>query len=204
MDTKIRYFAALNLSRSVPPCVKECRVIVTKVSLHPLLTDPTPTLPKLTASIDDLDDAEQAAHNGTPAATAVRDGRLLIVRSGMRQLKGYVQAVADQNLGDSKQIILGSGMDVIERIMPFKPTFAIKYGKIPSTAALFVRATKGRASYDWQMSTDLLTWLDLPRTLVASTEVDGLVAGRVYYFRYRTLTVNGLSAWSMPESFLAH
>jgi len=54
------------------------------------------------------------------------------------------------------------------------------------------------------MSTNQTTWLDLPETVVASTEVAGLTAATIYYFRLRTVGVDGISEWSAPVSFIAH
>jgi hypothetical protein len=41
-------------------------------------------------------------------------------------------------------------------------------------------------------------------TLVASTSVDGLTPAKIYYFRFRTFTRDGFSAWSPAVSFIAH
>ncbi len=56
----------------------------------------------------------------------------------------------------------------------------------------------------WQMSLDSKTWTNLPTTLRASTVVNGLTAGTVYYFRVQTQTVAALSEWSAIVSIMSH
>jgi hypothetical protein len=56
----------------------------------------------------------------------------------------------------------------------------------------------------WQMSTDGKTWTALPPSVKASSVVTGLVPGTLYYFQVRTLTVAGLSEWSVIVSIIAH
>jgi hypothetical protein len=69
---------------------------------------------------------------------------------------------------------------------------------------LIARAIKGQGSYQWQMSSDQVNWLDLPPTVVASTAVAGLTPATISWFRFRTLTEAGYSAWSAPVSIIAH
>jgi hypothetical protein len=77
-----------------------------------------------------------------------------------------------------------------------KPPFEAKHGRVSGTVHLVARAAKTRASYDWQQSSDDVVWIDLPRTVRADAHVSGLVAGLRYWFRYRTVTREGVSDWS--------
>jgi hypothetical protein len=202
MDTIYSYFAALQPTRKVPAYVTQCRAIITRMTAAPNLQ--TPLLTKALADVNALDASEQNAHKGSPAATKDRNAKLLVVRSDMRQLKAFVQSAADADLANAQSIIEASGMSVGKRTLPVKPALAAKQGKVTTTANLYARAVKGRASYEWQMSADQKTWTDLPRTVTAQTSVTGLTPATVYYFRFRTLTVAGLSDWGMVASLIAH
>jgi hypothetical protein len=115
-----------------------------------------------------------------------------------------VQGISDTNIADSQVIIESSGMSVMRRAARTKPDFAVKYGKAPSVVVLRARAVKTRAAYQWQMSTDQKTWLDLPSTVKATTTVTGLTPATIYAFRFRALTGDGLSDWSTIVSIIAH
>jgi hypothetical protein len=202
MDTIYIYFAALNAARKVPAFVMQCRAILTRMAAVPALQ--TSLLAKTLADVNELDTAEQVAHKGSPAATKDRNAKLLLVRSDMRQLKAFVQSVADSDLANAQSIIESSGMSVGRRAIRVKPNLAAKQGKVTTLAEVYARAVKGRVSYEWQMSTDQKTWSDLPRTVKAQITVTGLTPATIYYFRFRTLTVAGLSDWSMVASVIAH
>jgi len=122
----------------------------------------------------------------------------------MRQLKAFTQGVADSDLLNAQALIESSGMNVARRTLRNKPELAAKLGKVTGAAGLYAKAVKGRASYQWEMSVDQKTWTDLPATVKASTSVSGLTPSTTYYFRFRTLTVAGLSDWSSVVSFIAH
>ncbi len=78
----------------------------------------------------------------------------------------------------------------------------MKQGTVSGTARMIARAEKTRASYEWQYSPDRETWLSLEPTVQASQQAYGLVAGKVYFFRYRSLTRAGTGDWSQVVSLL--
>ena len=80
---------------------------------------------------------------------------------------------------------------------------AARAGLLSGTASLVTASAAGRASYEWQYSTDAgKTWLLLPPTLQAKTSVSGLQAGTVVQFRNRAVTKTGASDWSPAVSLL--
>ena len=85
---------------------------------------------------------------------------------------------------------------------PSKPTFEAKQLPVSGAVHLFARAAKGRASYDWQYSKGEEPWLFGPRTVRADVKLHGLARGAVYFFRYRTVTKEGVSDWSEVVSLL--
>jgi hypothetical protein len=200
----IHYYAALYASRSVPLYVKECRAIVACMLGNPAFPAPTPDLSLLADHLDALDAAEQATHGGPKGAAAARDDKLLVVRADMRLLKGFVQRMADAAPASSKTIIESAGMRAVRKNARTKADLAAKHGPVPGTVSLRAKAARGRASYQWQVSTDQEAWTDLPATVVASTLVTGLAPATVYWFRVRVLTVGGISDWRTAVRIIAH
>jgi hypothetical protein len=204
MSAITRYFAALHAPSSVPHYIVQCRGIVTKMTGNPSFQKPTIDLLQVSKDIDEVDAAEQAAHQGPKGAIAVRDIKLLVVRSDMRQLKEYVQGCADADLGNAVAIIEGAGMYVVKRVTKGRGAIEARYGKVSGSVELTVKAHKGRVAYKWQMSTDQLAWSDLPESLVSTITISGLTPVTVYFFRFRTVTKAGLSDWSTAVSIVAH
>ena len=81
-----------------------------------------------------------------------------------------------------------------------KSGFIVKQGNVSGTARRIARAEGTRASYEWQYALDGETWLSLESTTQASQDVPGLVPGKVYFFRCRSLTRPGTSDGSQVVS----
>jgi hypothetical protein len=204
METVYRFLAALIASRVITQFIKQCRVIITKMTGNTWFPSPTPTLQQFTNDVNALDAAEQLTLKGPKGSAADRNTKLRVVRSDARLLKEYVQSIADANVASSQAIIEGSGYGVAKKPVRSKGQLTAKNGTVPGTVVLLAKALKKRVSYLWQMSTDSKTWTDLPATVKATTVVTGLTPATVYYFRFRTLTVTGLSDWSVTVSIIAH
>ena len=204
MSTEYRFIAAMLAPKPIPSYLESCRFVVTKMTGNPSFLNPMPPLPVVTTHLDDLELAQKAAHKGPKGAAKVRNTKLSIVRSDMRQLRAGVQAAADGDLANAQAIIEGGGMNVGKKRVRAKQNLAAKHGTISGLVYLTCKAFKSQGSYDWQMSTDQKTWTDLPGTHKASTLVTGLASATLYWFRYRTLNKAGTSDWSMAVSIIAH
>jgi hypothetical protein len=182
----------------------QCRGIVTKMTGNPSFQSPTIDLSQVSKDIDALDAAEILTQKGPKGAAADRNARLLVVRAEMRQLKAYVQSCADADPAGAQLIIEGAGMFVMKQVAKAKAEIAARYGEVSGAVVLTARAHKGRASYKWQMSTDQISWSDLPESLVSTCTVSGLTPVTLYFFRFRVMTTAGLSAWSTAVSLIVH
>lgn len=195
MITPRRVYAAVNAPRQVMGFVKVCSVIVTRMTGNPDFPDPPVLLTDVEDHIDELAKAEEHAHKGPKGAAQERNVKLGVVRADMRLLREYVQSVCERDMSRAAALIEGAGMSVQRSRARAKEPFAVKHGKAPGTLKIQVKAI-GRGAYYWQMSTDQASWASLPDTYQASTTVSGLTEGTIYYFRFRTLSKHGLSAWS--------
>ena len=203
MDPVYRYYVALYASRSIPPYIKECRTVVTRLTGNTYIHTLNPDLAVVTTHIDTLDNCEQAAHNGPKGSAAKRNDALLVVRGDMSQLKGCVQVAADSDITHAQAIIESAGMYVVTRAPRPKPALAARYGGALGVVILDAKALRVQGSYEWQMSSDGVTWTGLPPSTKASVIVSGLTPVKLYSFRYRTLTGAGFSDWSTPVSIIA-
>jgi hypothetical protein len=204
MSTLYRAIVKLPPSRRVPQFLKECRVVVTRMTGNADFSNPPIDLAVVASHLDDLQKSEELAFRGPVGAVADRDAKREIVRSDIRMLCAFVQNIADADLALGPTIILSAGLSIKKRPMWTKPSFAARYGDVPGKVVLDVRSVGRRASYHWQISTNQTDWTDLPETVESSTSVDGLTPATVYYFRYRTVTRRGLSDWGMVLSVIAH
>jgi hypothetical protein len=113
-----------------------------------------------------------------------------------------VQHLAGASLDTGPAIIANAGLSFKNATGPVKSGFVVKHGKVSGTARLIARAEGTRASYDWQYSPNRGTWLSLKSTVQANQQAYGLVPGRVYFFRCRSLTKAGTGDWSELVSLL--
>jgi hypothetical protein len=198
-----RIIAVLNEPRRIHEYVVYAQFVVERVAADPIFVSPRPPIAVLRADVAALRAATVAGLTGTAGAAAARRGRARKVHGDLTTLKCYVQEVADQHpREEAPSIIARAGMSVKNARGPSKPWFEAKQLSVSGEVHLFVRAAKGRASYDWQYATDPEHWLPGPRTVGADATLYGLVPGTVYYFRYRTVTSEGVSDWSQVISLL--
>ena len=166
---------------------------------------PTPPLAAITAACAALD-VSQSAMPGNKATTAQRDADWLALLLLLHHELDYVNSEAEQQTtpAEAEAVITGSGFSVRQGFTRNKDTLAAKYGLASGDVKLDAKAVSPDASYYWQWSTDMMSWVSLPETKKASTTVTGLTPATTYYFRFRALTRKGMLDWSQIVSLLVH
>jgi hypothetical protein len=195
--------ATLHLPGKVPALIQYAQGIVKGMTANPSFPNPMPTLAEVTSAIAALNAAETAALTRTKGAVLTRNGAQTTLVTLLRQLRGYIQTVADADAATSAATIAGAGISV--RKTPARPprAFRATTGAVSGSAKLVVPAAARRASYDWEYSADGgKTWVAAPSTLGAKATLTGLPAGTTVQFRYRALTKAGEGDWSQPASLL--
>ena len=167
---------------------------------------PSPNPPLATVNIDigKLEDAETLARTRVVGSAGARNVQYDVVLTEIRSLKIYVQTQAD-NAPDEKTavaIIEASGFNLRVNGVHMKPPLAVKQAEATGEVILTAKSAGKRASYDWQVSTDGTTWVDLPSTLKAKTTVSGLTADVRTYFRFRAILSTGTGNWSALVSIV--
>jgi hypothetical protein len=197
-----RVIAALAEPRTIHEYVAYARFLAESVAADPIFASPRPPIAVLLDDVAALGAATVAALSREAGKRSARQARALQVHNGLMTLARYVQQVADEHPGEEAVIIARAGMRVKNARGPSKPTFEAKQLPVSGAVHLFARAAKSRASYEWQYSTDEEHWLSGAPTVRADATLHGLAYGTVYFFRYRTVTKEGVSDWSQIVSRL--
>jgi hypothetical protein len=181
------------------------RHVVTCMTGSAKVPNPNPPLSAITAACTALD-VSQAAMPGNKAATTQRDADYLALLLLLHHELDYVNSVAEQQKSpaDAEVVITGSGFSLRQEFKRNKEALAATYGLASGAVELDARAVAPGASYYWQWSTDMKTWVSLPETKQASTTITGLTPATTYYFRFRALTRKGMTDWSQDVSLLVH
>lgn len=195
--------AILKLPRANQPLITYARAIVTAMTGNPHFTTPLPALAVVTAAIDELQLAETAALTRAKGTAAVRNEKRAALLTLLRQLKGYVQTVADAS-SDTGTSIIESAAIAVKKTAVRKPrVFAAEPGLVSGSAKLVAPFAGARAFYEWQYSLDGgKTWVVAPATMQAKTTVTGLAPGASVQFRCRPGTKSGEGDWSQPVTLI--
>ena len=88
--------------------------------------------------------------------------------------------------------------------MLFRSVFSVSAGGIPGSVDLRAESVV-RGSHEWQYSADAANangWIEIDPTVQASASISGLGTLKRYFFRHRTVTVEGPTEWDEPISIL--
>jgi hypothetical protein len=198
-----RPIAVHKLPTPVPELIKVAQATVTALTGNAFFPNPVPPLSTVTAAIAGLDTTETATKTRAPGTVAARDAAKVTLLTALRQLKGYVQGVADASPEQAEAIITSAGMTVRKTPTRNKAALAVKFGDVTGSVKLAAKAAAQRASYDWEWSGDGgKTWTQVASTMQAHTTIGGLPVGTSVMFRVRSLTKVGEGDWGQPVSLL--
>jgi hypothetical protein len=199
----------LNLrSLSIPEKLARAQQIVTALTGNLNFTSPHPPLAQVTAAIEDLEaaaNAAQAARQEAKARTAAQNAKDEALDQTLTQLVAYVESVA----GSNEELIMSAGLDVRGASGPTHsastPSVSISLtataGDHDGEIDLSWDTVRGARSYVVQRSPDPpseSTWTHSGVSTRSRTTVEGLNSGTRYWFRVAAITSSGQSAWSNP------
>jgi hypothetical protein len=198
-----RTLAALKLPRKIGDLINIAQVIVKAMTGNPNFPSPLPTVAVMTAAVNDLVTAENAAKLRTTGAVALRNAKKQTVVTLLEEWRTYVQSTADASPENAANIIQSGGATMRKNPVRKNLGFHAKLTTTPGSVKVVAPAAAHRASYDWQSSIDGgKTWVDLPQTLQSKMTVAGLPTMTTVQFRYRSTVKTGEGAWSQPISIL--
>jgi len=170
---------------------------------NPAFPTPVPALSALSAAVSELQAAETLALTRAKGTATARNDKRAVVVSLLRQLGGYVQAIADATPENGATIIQSAGIPVRKVTVRATRVFGAKVGPVTGSAKLTATVAARRASYEWEYSLDGgKTWVGAPSTLQAKTTVTGLPVGTSVLFRYKSVTKTGEGDWSQGLALL--
>jgi hypothetical protein len=202
MASTTRPLAVLNLPRTVSGVIYFARSVATGMSDNPAFPDPFPSIPTFSADITALEAAEADVLSRLRGTAEIRDEKWATVCLDLGHLKAYVQWVADADPSQAEALIANAGMSAKKIGSRAKGELEVTQGIVSGLAHLVAKAAARRAAYEWQYGTDRKTWISAPPTLGAQTDIGGLTPGVLYFFRFRSLTKEGESAWSQVVTLL--
>jgi len=170
---------------------------------NPAFPAPVPALSALSAAVSDLQAAETVALTRAKGTATARNDKRAVVISLLRQLGGYVQAIADATPENGATIIQSAALPVRKVAVRATRVFGAKAGPVAGSARLTATVAARRASYEWEYSLDGgKTWVGTPSTLQSKTTVTGLPGGTSVLFRYKAVTTAGEGDWSQGLALL--
>jgi hypothetical protein len=207
MATTTNSIHRANVSLKMPAKVADFIAYATGVAHamtnNPAFPTPVPALSALSAAVSDLQAAETLALTRAKGTATARNDKRAVVVSLLRQLGGYVQAIADGTPENGATIIQSAGIPVRKVTVRATRVFGAKAGPVTGSAKLTATVAARRASYEWEYSTDGgKTWVGAPSTLQAKTTVTGLPVGTSVLFRYKGVTKTGEGDWSQGLALL--
>jgi len=181
------------------PFYRNISIQVADASLFPNLPIPLTTIK---AVIDDFESALLAAKDGAHSAIAIRNDKEIVVDDLFRDLAAYVNMVAS---GD-ETIIIQSGFHASKQPTPHqKPEIAAYDGAHSGSVLLKIKAIEGAVAYIWQYIQEASpnsasVWITVNTSTVANFQIDHLIPGVTYSFRYASISSDGTSDFCTPIS----
>ena len=154
------------------------------------------------AVVDDFESAVLEAKGGAHSAIAVRNDKEEAADDLFRLVVNYVNKVAN---GD-ETIIIQSGFHVSKQPTLFqKPEIAVYDGPHSGSVLLKIKAIEGAVAYIWQYVQEATpnsasVWVTVNTSTVAHFQIDNLIPGVAYSFRYASISSDGTSDFCTPIS----
>ena len=184
--------------------IKFVRAVVKSIGDNAtIFVTPDPPLTQVTTDTNKLDTAEAKAATRVKGAAAERDIQYDLVWDDLNGLVSYVQRLADNATDEPTaiSIIQAAGLVVKSHGVRVKPLFDVRLLPVSGSLKL-VAKSHGRASYEWQESTNGVDWSTVSITLQGHAVINGRTPGTKLYYRMRAITKEGAMAWSYIISII--
>jgi len=194
----------LNLRNlSVTEKIAKGRQIVTAMTNNTSFANPSPPLPEVTATLDDLEKAfasVQAARSEVATKMVTQDNAATRLDQTLTQLAGYVESVA----GKDDTLITSAGMETkASRSAPTVPAapqgLSATTGEHEGEINLTWKPIANARSYVIEFSLDPATgssWTHAGIATAANKTILNLTSGKRYWFRVAAVGAVGQSGWS--------
>jgi hypothetical protein len=187
------------------PLLTFARAVHNALLNNPDFPSPNPPLHVFAANIAAFEDAETKAASRAKGAASFRDAKKKRVKGDLHHLCDYVQSVVETSDPATATALIESAFMSVRKVgKRALPDVSAKNGDVSGKVMLAAKSVAPRAIYYWEHSLDQETWTSLPQTMLTRTEVSGLQAACIYYFRFRAFTRAGWQDYSQVVSLLVH
>jgi hypothetical protein len=195
--------ATLKIPRGALLLLALAKMILQALTANSAFLNPDPSLAVLQAAIVELEAAIALVQTRAKGAVATRNQKVAVVAGLLRQLRAYVEKVADASPEHAAALIQSAAMNVKKVTVRARRAFAVKHGTVSGSVLLVTAYAGPRASYEWAFSADAgKTWQEARATLQSKTTISGLQPGATVLFRYRPVTKKADTDWSQPLSLI--
>ena len=187
-----RSAVVLKLARiSVPHKVENARHYVTMMTGNINFTAPHPTLAEVISDALLLEQAFEAARDGSRSATQLMYDREATLDNRVTELAHYVEYISNTST-TPESVITSAGMQFKTASARDPRVFSVKHGRVNGDVDASTKAEVGKASYIWEFrKKDSAEWIRAAITVKASYHFSGLTSGSTYEFRLKTITSEG-------------
>lgn len=137
---------------------------------------------QFTTDVTKFASAQTDVKNHVAGAVGERNAAYLVIKADLTLILAMVQTKANANQNIAEAIIGSVGFFVRSSKGKQKKQNAAYNTEVLGTVTL---TADGTGHHEWQMSKDQVTFINLPATTGAQTQVTGLSTGDVWYFRNR-------------------
>lgn len=186
--------------KSVPELIAFAFHVVSKMFENAFFPSPAPALKKVTDAAMELQKAFDKAQGAGPEQTAIMHQKRETMETLLTAEGHYVEDVAndpENKITGPEVIILSAGMSVKHFTPRQKQVFEVSMGDKPGTVVLVAERVE-RGTHEWEYSldpSDASGWIEVDPTSKATVTITGLESGKRYFFRHRSVSSDGTSAW---------
>lgn len=170
--------------KTVLQLIDYARHVVGLMTGNSHFTTPAPALATVGTDATNLENAQALVKHGTPALTADRNAKRVILHNELVNLAAYVEGIANMDPVNALTIAKSSGFDLKADPTPRQNGFRLKALTTAGQVELKTNSVP-RSSYIWQYTAtpnDEASWKAQQGNL-AKMIITGLISGQRVYFR---------------------
>ncbi len=184
---------------SVPEKINKARNVHDAITTNlSLFGSPTSLLNEVNKATNQLEEAWQHAQDGGKSLTALMRVKEHALMKLMNDLANYVESFCDND----QELVYLAKLDIKKSVSVNRPEFEVYQLDHQGAVGLRVKP-RMKTIYKWQYGLDPLasnTWVTAKLTNAASTEIENLNVGELYWFRVVFISATSEEAHA-PISF---
>ncbi len=179
-----RATAVLAPPQAVSALITYARSVVTRITGNALFPVPVRRSRRSRRQPTSSRPPRRPRWRGRRAPSPARNEKKAVLLGLLKQLRAYIQGIADAAATDGPAIIESAGIAVRKTTTRTARVFSARPGAVSGVAKLVAASAGPRVSYEWSYSIDGgKTWVEAPATMQAKTQIAGLTLAMTVQFR---------------------